>query len=128
LNISPLVADGMVMAISVYLLIGSVAVFWLGKNDQSLLSGSQTLSVEALKLSCPAGGGHIQFAIQNLGRKISCSHCQATVTLRQPGEKLKMSCFFCQGHIEFPPHALGRKISCPHCKGEITLQPSGAAK
>jgi hypothetical protein len=78
-----------------------------------------------LKMPCPSCGGHIQFAVLNLGDKIACSHCQVAVTLCKPEEDLKTSCYFCKGHIEFPAHALGQKISCPHCKMNITLQQSG---
>ena len=63
---------------------------------------------KSLKMSCSSCGGHIKFAVQNLGQRIACPHCQTAITLRQP-ENLKMSCFFCKGHIEFPSHALGQK-------------------
>ena len=102
--------------IPVYLLLGSYAAFaglWLERG--------RARAAETQKLFCPACGGHIKFAIQNLGQKIPCPHCQKTITLRKP-ENLKMSCFFCQGHIEFPSHVIGEKISCPHCKMEITLK------
>lgn len=73
------------------------------------------------KMFCPACGGHIKFAQQNLGQRIACPHCHAEVDLRRPDEKLRMSCFFCQGHLEFPAHALGTKMPCPHCQRDITL-------
>ena len=76
---------------------------------------------EHSKMSCPACGGHIQFASQNIGEHTNCPHCQKPVTLRPAEENLKMNCFFCQGHIEFPAHALGSKMPCPHCKKDITL-------
>jgi len=78
---------------------------------------------ESLKMSCPGCGGHIQFARQNLGQRVPCPHCRASVTLRPPDENLKMSCYFCQGHIAFPSHALGQKMPCPHCQKDITLKP-----
>lgn len=81
-----------------------------------------------LKMSCPGCGGHIKFAFQNLGQKVSCPHCQTSVILRPPDESLKMSCFFCQGHIAFPSHALGQKMPCPHCQKDITLQEAKATK
>lgn len=84
---------------------------WLGSRRENFA-----------RISCPACGGHIRFARQNLGRKISCPHCRQNVTLRRPEENLKMSCYFCQGHIEFPPHAIGEKMPCPHCKMDITLK------
>jgi hypothetical protein len=96
-----------------YLLVGScAAAVWLW------LQGRKALF---LKMSCPSCGGHVKFAARSLGRKTTCPHCQATITLRRP-ENLKMSCFFCHGHIEFPAHALGDKLKCPHCKKDITLQ------
>jgi DNA-directed RNA polymerase subunit RPC12/RpoP len=70
---------------------------------------------------CPACGGHIEFAAQNLGQEIPCPHCQKTITLHKP-DLLKMACFFCHGHIEFPTHAIGTKMACPHCKMNITLK------
>jgi hypothetical protein len=73
------------------------------------------------KMSCPACGAHIKFALQNLGRKIPCPQCQTAITLRE-AESLKISCFFCQGHIEFPAHAIGEKMPCPHCQMDITLK------
>jgi hypothetical protein len=73
------------------------------------------------KMSCPACGAHIKFALQNLGQKIPCPQCQTAITLRQP-DNLKIACFFCQGHIEFPAHAIGEKMPCPHCQMDITLK------
>jgi len=73
------------------------------------------------RMFCPACGGHIKFARQNLGQKTACPHCRAGVHLRRPDERLKMSCYFCRGHIEFPSHALGTKMPCPHCEKDITL-------
>jgi Ca2+/Na+ antiporter len=73
-----------------------------------------------MKMVCPACGGHVQFATQNIGQQIPCPHCQKEMTLREP-ENLKMTCVLCGGHIEFPPHAVGQKINCPHCAKSITL-------
>jgi hypothetical protein len=99
-----------------YLLLGSyAAVIWLW------LEGRRAKAAKFLKMSCPACGVHIRFADQNLGRKIPCPHCQASITLRKP-DLLKMACFFCQEHIEFPSHAIGEKMSCPHCNMDITLK------
>jgi hypothetical protein len=97
-----------------YLLGGSCAVLLRGWRLSRL---ARTLE----KMSCPACGVHIEFARGNLGQKIPCPHCQATVTLRKP-DLLKMSCYFCKKHIEFPPHAIGQKIHCPHCRMDITLK------
>jgi len=98
-----------------YLILGSyfmLAGLWL--QNRRATSGDE------VKISCPACGGHIAFAIQNLGQQIPCPHCRAVIALRKP-ENLKMSCYFCTEHIEFPAHALGRTISCPHCNRNITL-------
>ena len=75
-----------------------------------------------IKTFCPSCGGHIRFAVKNLGQQTACPHCKKALTLRQPDAKLKTSCFFCQGHIEFPAHAIGEKMPCPHCKMDITLK------
>ncbi len=73
-----------------------------------------------MKLVCPACGGHVKFASQNIGQHIPCPHCQKEMTLREL-ENSKMTCVLCGGHIEFPPHAVGQKIDCPHCAKTITL-------
>jgi hypothetical protein len=104
-----------------YLFIGSCAALllhWRQSSNNPLLQQSINPS---LKLSCPACGVHIEFATEDLGQKIPCPHCRATVTLRK-ADLLKTVCFFCKGHIEFPPHAIGEKIHCPHCKMDITLK------
>jgi uncharacterized paraquat-inducible protein A len=98
-----------------YLFLGSsVSLAWLWMDK------SKTQAEDSLKIFCHACGGHIRFAIQNLGQLISCPHCQTAMILRKSAS-LKMSCFFCHEHIEFPTHALGQKIACPHCKSDITL-------
>jgi hypothetical protein len=102
-----------------YLLVVSYgSLIWLWRRRK--------LEVNFLKMSCPDCGGHIKFAVMNLGGQIPCPHCQTAVTLRKPEENFKMACFFCQEHIEFPSHALGVKTQCPHCKKDITLQQTGA--
>ena len=55
-----------------------------------------------MKMICPACGGHVKFAAQNIGQQIPCPHCRAAITLRQPDENLKMTCVLCGGHVEFP--------------------------
>jgi len=110
LNISPLVADGLVAAISVCLLIGSSATFCFAGR-----------AAKFQRMFCPSCGGKIQFASQNLGRKIPCPLCKTTLTLRAP-ENLKMACSFCKYHIEFPAHALGQRIPCPHCNMTVILK------
>ena len=100
----------------VYLLLGSyAAVGWLWWEQR------KAKAARFLKMSCPSCGLHIRFDDRNLGQKIPCPHCQATITLRKP-DLLKMTCFFCQEHIEFPAHAIGEKIPCPHCNMDITLK------
>lgn len=99
-----------------YLLLGSFAALlwpWLRRLFPP--------ASEFEKMSCPACGRHIRFAVQNLGQTIPCPQCKTTVTLRKPGT-LKSECYFCKGHVEFPAHALGQKIQCPHCNMEITLR------
>ena len=114
-----------------YLVLGSYAAafwFWFSKAGRAAQwvaaqqrADRHDAGVGWLKMSCPSCGAHIKFASQNLGQKIPCPHCQATITLRKP-DLLKMTCFFCQEHIEFPPHAIGEKIPCPHCNMDITLK------
>jgi hypothetical protein len=115
LNVSALIADGIVAVTSAYLFTGGIVMFWLELN--------LARTAKFQKMSCPSCGGHIKFAIQNLGQKIPCPHCHKETTLRKP-DLLKMSCFFCKEHIEFPVHAIGQKIACPHCKMDITLKES----
>lgn len=114
-NISPLAADGIAAIILIYLLIGSGEILWSEHKTAP--------AINFLKMSCPACGGHIDFSKENLGREISCPHCQKNIILRKPG-LLKMTCFFCKEHIEFPAHALGQSISCPHCRMDIRLKES----
>jgi hypothetical protein len=104
-----------------YLLIGScAALLWQWRHSSKNPSIHQS-TTPLLRMSCPGCGVHIEFATGDLGQKIPCPHCRATVTLRKP-DLLKAVCFFCKGHIEFPPHAIGEKIHCPHCKMDITLK------
>jgi hypothetical protein len=74
LNISPLVADVMLTASAVYLLVGSGLLLWqLPRN-----AGSE------LKISCPRCGGHIAFPAHGIGQSISCPHCNAPIVLQKP--------------------------------------------
>jgi RNase P subunit RPR2 len=98
---------------SAFLLMGSCAVLWLERRARQ--------AAESLKISCPSCGGHIRFAIQNLGQQTTCPHCKAAIRLRKTEGSMKMSCVLCGGHIEFPVHAIGQKIPCPHCAKTITL-------
>lgn len=106
--------DVILSFLSVFLLLGSGLVLF---RDRRL-----RLNANFQKISCPACGVHIRFAVQNLGQIINCPNCKGSVTLRKPEDHLKMSCYFCHVHIEFPSDALGRKIECPHCKRNITLK------
>ena len=114
-------ASLLVDAAFTYLFIGSCILLlwrWLSSSTTPILHHSTT---PFLKMCCPACGTHIEFAAQDVGQKVPCPHCRATVTLRKP-DLLKTVCFFCKGHIEFPPHAIGERIQCPHCKMDITLK------
>jgi hypothetical protein len=116
------------------LLVGSLAALlwqWRHPSNNPLLQQSNTPSA---KMSCPACGRHIRFAIKNLGQKIPCPQCKTTITLRGSAPSnnpslhpsttpfLKTVCYFCKGHVGFPAHAIGEKIHCPHCKMDITLK------
>lgn len=119
LNISPLMADGILVLISVFLLAGSIMMLRFGEYIRVPLPNH---SIGYMKMSCPACGIHIRFAAENLGQTTTCPKCRAAVTLRKPKENVKISCYFCKGHIEFPAHATGEKLKCPHCKMDITLK------
>ena len=93
--------------------VASVNLLWL--EDQA---PQQT---ETRKMTCPGCGIHIRFALQNLGQRISCPHCQKIITLREP-DLLKTVCLYCKQHVEFPADAIGERIRCPHCKNEMTLK------
>lgn len=101
-----------------YLVIGSVLAMTLARVSEKARINRAKLSI---KMACAQCGGHIQFFTQNLGQRVPCPHCQATITLCGP-ENLRSCCYFCKGHIEFPAHALGHKTKCPHCRMDITLQ------
>jgi|ERR1035437_1027299 hypothetical protein len=121
LHISPAAARLFLSFTTIYLVLGSYPALlwqWLHPSKDPALQHSSTPS---LKMSCPGCGVHIEFATENLGQKIPCPRCRASVTLRKP-DLLKMACFFCKEHIEFPPHAIGQKIHCPHCRIGITLK------
>lgn len=92
-------------------LAGGAALGWLWLGGHLAQAG---------RMTCPACGGHVEFALKNRGEEIPCPHCQARITLRTD-EALKMACYFCKGHLEFPSHALGTLMPCPHCRKDITL-------
>jgi len=131
LDISPLMADGIMTLVLAYMIIGSVVMLWVGKNgrlaphlietDRDKKGRIHPVFARFLKISCVYCGGHVEFPTNILGEKIPCPHCQATIIL-QKSRNLKMACAACDGHIEFPDHAIGRKIPCPHCKMDITLK------
>lgn len=100
-------------AVFIYLLGGSLIVLWAVRRLPP--------PVQFQRMSCPACGAHVKFAMENLGQQLPCPQCKTAITLRKP-ENLKMSCFFCHEHIEFPAHAIGEKLKCPHCNMDITLK------
>jgi len=106
-----------VSGILLYFLLGScvasVNLLWLEDHVGQ--------PAETRKMTCPGCGIHIRFALQNLGQRIPCPHCQKPITLREP-DLLKMGCLYCEQHIEFPTHAIGQRIRCPHCKNEMSLK------
>jgi hypothetical protein len=105
--------------LSIFLSIYLVATCYIPlRGELRKISESQSM-----KIPCPSCGGRIKFAIQDLGRHVSCPHCQKDIALRAP-DFVKMFCFFCKGHIEFPPYAAGKKMRCPHCDMDITLKES----
>ncbi len=114
------------------LALGSYAAavsFWFSADARTArlasarqLAARRDATAGLMKMICPACGGDVKFAAQNIGQQVPCPHCRVAITLRKPGEDLKMTCVLCGGHIKFPTHALGQKISCPHCKMNITLK------
>ncbi len=117
-DITPVTAFWIAKGICFYLLIGSSVVLLFGEK---MKTREEKMLAHSLKMVCPACGGRIRFAINNLDQTIPCPHCQKETILRKP-DNVKMSCFFCHEHIEFPAHSIGQKISCPHCKMDITLK------
>lgn len=114
LVVSPPVADAIISTLTLFPLLAIIGVYWRQRRI--------VMAASFHKMFCPACGGHVKFAVQNLGAQIPCPHCAKTLTLRQPDAMIKSNCFFCQGHLEFPAHALGTKMHCPHCNMDITLK------
>jgi hypothetical protein len=119
---------GKVMGVMpLYLLTGTYcSLAWLGwrhfrETREHPVPVVQTGKDGFWKISCPACGGHLRFALQNEGSQIPCPHCAKPLKLRRE-DILRMSCFFCHEHISFPTHALGTKMPCPHCHKDITLK------
>jgi hypothetical protein len=76
LDISPLIADGIVAVILAYLLIGGIAMLWVKRR---------TIQTKGfLKMSCVSCDGHVEFPAHALGQKIPCPHCEKTITLLNP--------------------------------------------
>ncbi len=126
-GISAKTANDLANVIFAYLLMGSYSsLFWLWfwKNEikpgSATLTRSQTAAIETLKMACVLCKGGIEFSSSNLGQKIACPHCKATITLMRP-KTLKMTCSSCGEHIEFPIHGIGETVTCPHCSNTITL-------
>jgi DNA-directed RNA polymerase subunit RPC12/RpoP len=103
------------LAVGYLLLGGWFCLIWLWRRERL------DKAAASRKMTCPACGGHIQFAWQNAGRHVACPHCRAAIVLLAD-DTLKMTCVLCGGHLEFPAYALNRKIKCPHCMGDITLK------
>ena len=106
----------------------AAATLWFSADARTVqLAGARQLAARRdataglMKMFCPACGGHVRFAAQNIGQQIPCPHCRVPITLRQADKNLKMTCVLCGGHVEFPPHPVGQKIQCPHCAKTITL-------
>lgn len=109
----------------IYFVLGSyTTLIWLWVRGRDAMprvpAGRQVSPTDFVKMFCPACGGHIKFANENMGQRIPCPHCQTVIVLQTQGT-FKMSCVLCNGHIEFPAHAVGQKIQCPHCAKPITL-------
>ena len=82
------VANALLEGIPLYLL----AVVWLRTACLWWFQRQQRLH-PVLKGPCPACGGHITFAIQNLGQKVSCPHCQKETALSKPDNLENDLCF-----------------------------------
>jgi predicted RNA-binding Zn-ribbon protein involved in translation (DUF1610 family) len=120
-----------------YLLIGSAVLLFWDFRIRSEEGSSKTL--------CAHCGIEIVIAIQDLGQKTHCQHCQTLITLGSPQpvtskpveiarshealvRTLKIFCTACGGHIEFPTNFFGERIPCPHCKALIILQKAPGLK
>ena len=107
--------------------VAAVSLWFSAEARRARLAGKRQVAARRdaaagiMKMSCPACGGHVKFAAQNIGQRIPCPHCKAAIMLRQLGEYLKMNCVLCGGHVEFPANAIGQQIACPHCSKRIML-------
>jgi|ERR1017187_1876212 DNA-directed RNA polymerase subunit RPC12/RpoP len=119
LNLSLRTTDAMMNAASIFLLIGSITMLWIGRETRQ--SDLHEDAADFINISCFFCGGRIRFFAENTGQKIACPHCRKTIVLQKP-TNLKMSCPSCGEHIEFSSHGLGQTITCPHCTGPVTLQ------
>lgn len=108
LNISPLAVDKIVVVVVGILLAGSSAVLWSGRERRVLRTRNQAGAAETIKMFCALCNGHILFAAENLGQKIACPHCKATITMMRP-KNIKTACPACGGHIEVPLYGLDKK-------------------
>ncbi len=77
LDISPLMADGIVTAILAFLFVGSITMIWIERRKAK--------ATGFLKISCSSCSGHIEFPVHSIGQKIQCPHCAKTITLSNPG-------------------------------------------
>ncbi len=76
LDISPIMADGIVTVTIAYLLTGGIAMLCIKRPA--------TQTTEFLKMSCLLCGGHIAFPAHAIGQNIPCPHCAKTITLSNP--------------------------------------------
>jgi hypothetical protein len=79
-NISPLLADEIIIAVTLYLLSGSTILIYLTQKDWKIL----TTKMELFKIHCPHCGGKTAFEIQWMGKIIPCPHCQSPIHLNKP--------------------------------------------
>jgi hypothetical protein len=75
-NLSNGVANSLLNILFLYLFIGSAALLiW------NFMARPEEVP---FKVACSHCGGHIEFPVYALGQKITCPHCQTTITLLKP--------------------------------------------
>jgi Zn finger protein HypA/HybF involved in hydrogenase expression len=92
---SPYIAEFIIQAVWIYLLVGSSTSIWCLLKNRSALKNvlpiqtipqeAQTASIASrtLKIACTACGGHIEFPTNRFGEKIPCPHCQCDIILQK---------------------------------------------
>ena len=68
--------DLLTSGIAAFMLAGSLIALWCARLEAR--------APKAVKISCPACDGHLEFPDHAMGRKIPCPHCQAELTLSKP--------------------------------------------